>query len=134
MRARLHRFNERVGTMVANWLSEMWFFWLALLLAFLSLPAVLAQVDDHILHAGFAGALPEWIIDSSLIALVAWIAQTLIQLAALPVLAYQAKRAERQQDVQTQTILRALDLEVEGGITVLNEKLDEILRDLSEWD
>jgi hypothetical protein len=111
----------------------MWFFWLALALAFLSLPAVLAQVDEHVLHAGFHGVLPEWLIDSSLIALVAWIAQTLIQLAALPVLAYQAKRAERQQDEQTHTliahseqIIGALDLDVEGGLESVYRVLVEV--------
>ena len=116
---------------MANWLSEMWFFWLAIGLAFLSLPAVVTAVDDELeLGVHLHNFFPEWLVQSSVIALVAWIAQTLIQLAALPVLAYQAKVAERQQNEQTQTILSALDLNVEGGLTVLDGKLDEITKQL----
>jgi hypothetical protein len=131
MRSRISRFNETVGDTVAGWLSAMWFFWLSVCLAFVSLPAVVTSVDDGLgLHIGLHEIFPGWLIDASLIALVAWVAQTLIQLTALPVLAFQNKRAEAAaaKDTerlmghaeaahrQTREILEALDLSVEGGL------------------
>ena len=133
-RAATHRFNERSADVVSSVLSAMWFFWVAIGLALLSLPAVVTAVDDELkLGIGLESFFPEWLIQSSIIELVAWVAQTLIQLAALPVLAYIGKRegelsgresTELRDEVRG--IIESLDLATEGGLESVYRVVGEV--------
>jgi hypothetical protein len=99
-------------------------FWVFCLLSLSSLPAVLSG------FAVFAGAFPAVIIRASIIALVAWVAQTLIQLVLLPALmvgqnlqneAADARSAKTFEDVER--VLDLLRLDTAGGLKDLYEKL-----------
>jgi hypothetical protein len=59
----------------------MWTAYLFTVLAIVSLPAILTQ-GNFVPHSTF----PKWLISASLIALVAWVAQTFIQLVLLPII------------------------------------------------
>ena len=74
------RFNKRVALALTRYVGTMTCFWVFCLLALCSLPAVLSGFSV------FRGVFPAVIIKASIIALVAWVAQTLIQLVLLPAL------------------------------------------------
>lgn len=132
-------FNARTAVLVTNILGSMPFFWLSNLLAVVSLPAVLTAVD-HSLKSTF----PAWLINASLITLVAWIAQTYIQLVALPVLQVSGNAqgnalaentrtllsevAETRADAQR--LLDAMDLDTAGGLTAVLAAIDDLRADL----
>jgi hypothetical protein len=93
--------------------------WTFCLLALLSLPAVLTLAFS--LHF-----FPQWLVSAGLIALVAWIAQTFIQLVLLSVImvgqniqqaASDARSAKQFED--TERIVDQLDLNTEGGLAVV---------------
>src|ERR1700722_12032435 len=67
------RFNKKVALGVTSFVGSMPCPYLFSLLALLSLPAVITQAFG--LHV-----FPHWLVDVGLIALVAWIAQTFLQL------------------------------------------------------
>lgn len=118
------RFNKAVAIKITTWVGSMTCAYVFSLLALASLPAVLSNF--HVFHSTFPG----WLIKASVIALVAWIAQTFIQLVLLSVImvgqdvqakASDARAAKTFED--TETIVDRLDAHTEGGIKVL---LDEI--------
>lgn len=141
VREKGHSFNLKVAGIVSAMLSSMPFFWFAVCLAFLSLPAVVAALEDELgVNLGVEGAFPEWLLKASLISLVAWVAQTFIQLVALPVLAFIGRRGEEASAADTATLLKrteeivkALDLKVEGGLESVYKAIAE-LRELIEQD
>ena len=111
------RFNRAVALALTRYVGTMTCFWVFCCLSLSSLPAVLSGF-----HA-FAGFFPAVIIKASIIALVAWVAQTLIQLVLLPALmvgqnlqneAADARAAKTFEDVER--VLDALDLKTEGGL------------------
>ena len=118
------RFNKRVAMTLTSAVGTMTCFWLFCILALCSLPAVLSG------FAVFHGVFPDWMIRASIIALVAWVAQTMIQLVLLPALmvgqnlqnvAADARSAKTFEDVETvrtdlTTTLDRLDEKTEGGI------------------
>jgi hypothetical protein len=118
------RFNKRVALTLTAAVGTMTTFWLFCLLALCSLPAVLSGFSV------FHGVFPAVIIKASIIALVAWVAQTLIQLVLLPALmvgqnlqnqAADARAAKTFEDVETvrtdlALALDRLDEKTEGGI------------------
>ncbi len=65
------RFNKRVALALTRYVGTMTCFWIFCLLALSSLPAVLSGFSV------FRGVFPAVIIKASIIALVAWVAQTL---------------------------------------------------------
>jgi hypothetical protein len=90
----------------------------------LSLPAVLSAFN------AFSGVFPSWLIKTSVIALVAWIAQTFLQLVLLSVImvgqnvqqmAADARASKTFED--TEVILDRLNCETKGGLT---EVLDAV--------
>jgi hypothetical protein len=110
------RFNKRVALGVTGFVGSMTCGWVFCLLALLSLPAVLTQAFS--LHV-----FPHWLVAVGLIALVAWIAQTFLQLVLLSVImvgqnvqqaASDARAAKQFED--TERIVDALDLKTEGGL------------------
>lgn len=121
------RFNKKVAVKVTAWVGSMTCAYIFTLLALCSLPAVLSAFPV------FAGLFPLWMIKPSLIALIAWIAQTFLQLVLLSVimvgqlvqqLASDARAAKQFED--TEVIVDRLDLKTEGGIAELHKQLSDI--------
>ena len=92
------------------------------LIALVSLPAILSQ-------AGWI-AFPKWMVAPGLILIVAWIAQTFLQLVLLSIIivgqnisatASDARAAKTFED--TENIQNVLDLEIEGGLTTVMEAI-----------
>jgi len=75
------RFNKRLAVGITTNVGTMTSAYLFCLLAFLSLPAVLSGLGGP-----FAHAFPAFLVKDSLIALIAWIAQTFLQLVLLPII------------------------------------------------
>ena len=115
------RMNKRVALAVTGWVGSMSCAWAFCLLALLSLPAVLTQA----FHVHW---FPGWLVAVGLIALVAWIAQTFLQLVLLSVImvgqnvqqaASDARAAKTFEDCEV--LLDKLDEHTEGGLkTVLD--------------
>lgn len=113
------RFNKAVAVKITSGVGSMTCAWVFCLLALLSLPAVLTQA----FHVHW---FPSWLVAVGLIALVAWIAQTFLQLVLLSVImvgqnvqqaASDARAAKTFEDVET--IASILDLHTEGGLAVI---------------
>ena len=75
----------------------MWTAYLFTLLALFSLPAVLVGV-----FPGLASSFPSWMLKTSLIALVAWIAQTFLQLVLLPIIMVGQNTIQAQNDAKAE--------------------------------
>lgn len=128
------RFNKRVAMKVTAAVGSMTCAWIFCILACISLPAVLTQaVGFHV--------FPHWMIAAGLIVLVAWVAQTFIQLVLLSVIMVGQNVQQAASDVRAvktfedaeetrsdmKEALDKLDLQTEGGLKVLNDKLDALL-------
>jgi hypothetical protein len=133
-------FNAKTAVIVPEVLGSMPFFWFANALALCSLPAILTLFDTEVLKGalGLAGFFPSVILKASLIGLVAWIAQTYIQLVALPVLQVSNNAQMAQQEAHTGVILHGveraedlLNLETAGGLRALQDHIDARLDALS---
>jgi len=74
------RFNAKVGLRITVIVGTMWCAYLFTVLALLSLPYVLSLF--HAFHSTF----PKWMIKVSILTLIAWIAQTFLQLVLLPII------------------------------------------------
>jgi len=109
------RFNKRVALGLTSVVGTMTTFWVFCILALLSLPAVLSGFGT------FAHTFPTWMIRASIIALVAWVAQTFIQLVLLPALmvgqnlqneAADARATKTFEDVEEarQSLMHVIDL------------------------
>ncbi len=116
--ARVNSFNAKLAVVVTNIVGSMWCAYVFTLLALMSLPAVLSAFSI------FAGVFPAWLVKASLIALVAWIAQTFLQLVLLSVimvgqqvqsLAADARSVQTEQN--TASLLDGLNVATPGGIT-----------------
>jgi hypothetical protein len=112
------RFNSRLGVAVTKAVGSMWCAYIFTLLALLSLPAVLTQ-------AGFVPEtfFPHWLVAAGLIALVAWIAQTFLQLVLLSIIIVgqdvQSQAADARSALtfeHTNTIMDRVDENTQGGI------------------
>ena len=115
------RFNSRLGVVITNAVGSMWAAYVFAAVALLSLPAILTQAFH--LHV-----FPSWLINASLIDLVAWVSSYFLQLVLLPIIivgqnvqsqAADARAAKTFEDVEA--VLDRLDEHTEGGIkTVLD--------------
>lgn len=123
------RFNKRVAITVTRFVGSMTCAWVFCLLSLTSLPAVLTTAFGLTIF-------PHWLVAVGLIALVAWIAQTFLQLVLLSVImvggnvsqeASDARAAKTFEDVET--VADRLNLETQGGIQVLEEHL-KVIRSL----
>jgi hypothetical protein len=103
------------------------FFWVCVVLALCSLPAVTTAVDSELhLGIGLASFFPSFMIKASLIALVAWIAQTFIQLVALPVLQVSNDAQMALVEEHTAVILDRLNTDTAGGLRVVLDAIDAL--------
>jgi hypothetical protein len=121
------RFNKRVAIRITGVVGSMTCAWVFCFIALISLPAIVTEA----FHLTF---FPGWLISVGLIALVAWVAQTFIQLVLLSVIMVGQNVQQEASDARssktfedTETIVDKLSLETEGGIKVLNDKLDMLL-------
>jgi len=74
------KFNAWLAIKITSIVGTMWCAYSFAVLAFLSLPAVLSG------FSAFHGTFPNWLVKASVIALVAWIAQTFLQLVLLSII------------------------------------------------
>jgi len=128
------RLNKKVALALTKYVGTMTCFWVFCVLSLLSLPAVLSAF-----HA-FHGVFPAVLIKASIIALVAWVAQTFIQLVLLPALmvgqnlqnaAADARAAKTFEDVEDarnciRQALTLLDIHTEGGLKVILDAIDSL--------
>lgn len=125
------RFNRAVALLLTRSVGTMTTFWLFCLLALCSLPSVLSAFSP------FAHTFPAWMVKVSIIALVAWVAQTMIQLVLLPALmvgqnlqnqAADARAAKTFEDVEAVksdliVALDRLDISTAGGLRAILDAL-----------
>ncbi|MGA2521531.1 MAG: hypothetical protein ABSG81_12025 [Acidimicrobiales bacterium] len=118
------RFNKKVALALTKYVGTMTCFWVFCLLALCSLPAVLSGF--HV----FRSAFPAVLIKTSIIALVAWVAQTFLQLVLLPSLMVGQNLQNEAADVRAaktfddaERIIHALDLNEQGGLSDLRNDL-----------
>jgi hypothetical protein len=119
-------FNKHVAIQITNFVGSMTCAWIFSVLALVSLPAVLTTAFGLTIF-------PHWLVAVGLIALIAWIAQTFLQLVLLSVImvgqnvqqAASDARANKQFE-DTETIVDRLDVSTQGGIEVLHKQLNKI--------
>ena len=120
-------FNRKVALAITKYVGTMTTFWIFCVLALCSLPAVLSGFSV------FAHTFPTWMIRTSDIALVAWVAQTFIQLVLLPALmvgqnlqnvAADARSAKTFEDIEV--LVDRTDLHTAGGLTAIEEHLTRL--------
>lgn len=78
---RINKFNDRLALKITNAVSTMWMAYFFSLIALASLPATLTLAG--VVSKDF---FPHWMVSVGLISLVAWVAQTFIQLVLLSVI------------------------------------------------
>jgi len=115
------RLNKALAVKITGWVGSMSCAWIFCLLALASLPAVLTQ-------AFHLNVFPSWLISVGLIALVAWIAQTFLQLVLLSIIlvgsnvsaeASDARSAKTFEDCEA--IMDRLNLDTAGGLAAVLE-------------
>jgi hypothetical protein len=118
-------FNAKFAVLITGAVGTMACAYLFTVIALVSLPAILIQANVLT-----KSDVPTFLTKPGLILIVAWIAQTFIQLVLLSIIMVgqdvQSKAADaRSQHTfeDTEAILRALDLKVAGGITDLRDEL-----------
>lgn len=125
-RTAYQRFNKKIAVGVSDFVGSMTCAYIFCLLSLLSLPAVLTEAFG--LHF-----FPHWLVAVGLIALVAWIAQTFLQLVLLSVImvggnvtaaAGDARAAKTFED--TEVIVDRLDERTEGGIKAVLDAVNAL--------
>lgn len=79
-------------------------FWVFCCLALCSLPSVLSGLGGP-----FDGIFPAWLIKVSIIALIAWIAQTFIQLVLLPAIGVNQNLQAEASDVRNEQMFKDIE-------------------------
>jgi len=92
------KFNDSLAVEITKGVGSMWTAYLFVVLACISLPAVLSGVFPKLAHD-----FPHWLISASLIALIAWIAQTFFQLVLLPIIMVGQNVIQSQQDAKAES-------------------------------
>jgi len=123
--------NAKLAVFITSLVGSMWMAYLFSLIALTSLPAIITQT-------GWVakGTFPTWLTSAGLILIVAWIAQTFIQLVLLSVIMVGQNvqsiasdaRSEHTYD-DTVKIIDALDIHTDGGIKDLNDSLIQYIDD-----
>jgi hypothetical protein len=138
--SRYQRLNKAVAISLTKYVGTMTCFWVFCVLALLSLPAVLSAFSV------FAGVFPTVLIKTSIIALVAWVAQTFIQLVLLPALmvgqnlqneAADARATKTFEDVEDarngiEQALKLLDIHEEGGIKDILDSIENLRKTVQQ--
>jgi hypothetical protein len=118
------RFNRKAAIAITNAVGSMTCAWIFCLLALCSLPAVLSGF--HVFHNVF----PDFIVRASVIALVAWIAQTFIQLVALSIIIVgqniQAEASDKRAQAEYDDVVAMQHAQLD--IHALEQEVRELLR------
>ena len=77
----IRRFNTTLAVAITNSVGSMWSAYIFGILSLTSLPAILVELDPSMRQF-----FPHWIINVSLITLIAWISQNFLQLVLLPII------------------------------------------------
>lgn len=125
---RAEGFNAKIAVIITRAVGTMACAYLFCLIALVSLPAILIE----------AGVLtksdvPHFLTQTGLILVVAWVAQTFIQLVLLSIIMVGQNVQSVATDARSQktyedavTILDRLDVNTEGGLKAILDRLDEI--------
>jgi hypothetical protein len=119
-------FNAKFAVLITRGVGTMACAYLFALLAFVSLPAILIQAG--VLSKSDA---PTFLTKPGLILIVAWVAQTFLQLVLLSIIlvgqrvqsAASDERAEKEFK-DTEAVLDALNLQTQGGLTTILEAVE----------
>jgi hypothetical protein len=121
------RFNKKVAIALTEKVGTMTTFWIFCCLSLLSLPAVLSGFN------AFKHTFPDWLIRASIIALVAWVAQTFIQLVLLPALMVGQNLQNAAADARTTKMFEdieyaknQLDETTEGGVRAVLDAITAV--------
>lgn len=120
------RLNKKVAMGVTVFVGSMTCAWIFCVLALVSFPAVLTIAFNLTFF-------PHWLVSAGLISLVAWIAQTFLQLVLLSIIIVGSNLGQAANDARaaktfedTEMILDRMDVETEGGLKVIYDRLKNI--------
>ncbi len=122
------RFNKGLAVSITSNVGTMTSAYLFCVLAFLSLPAVLSGLGGP-----FDGVFPSFLVKASLIALIAWIAQTFLQLVLLPIIIVgqnvQAEAADKRAEATYQDADAVLHeaLQIQAHLEAQDAAIERIL-------
>jgi hypothetical protein len=124
--AKVNGLNAKIAVLITQLVGSMWCAYVFCLIALASLPAILDQT-------GWIGhPFPHWLVAPGLILIIAWVAQTFIQLVLLSVImvgqsvqsvASDARAAKTLED--TEKILDALNLKTQGGLAEILAAIED---------
>ena len=120
------RANKKIAVSITNRVGSMWSAYLFALLSLTSLPAIIVTISPST-----RSFFPQWIIDSSMITLIAWISQNFLQLVLLPIIMVGQNVIQGKQDAKVESdhlTLTYLANTQEEQI----EKLDKIIKEVAE--
>ena len=128
--AKVNGFNAKLAVTLTTLVGSMWCAYAFMVLAFASLPAVIHQT-------GWVpkSTFPTWMTSVGLIALIAWIAQTFLQLVLLSVImvgqsvqsaAADARAASTYADAEY--IKDQVNEHTDGGLKIILDRLDALER------
>jgi len=121
------RFNKKLAVAITTNVGTMTSAYLFCVLALLSLPAVLSAFSV------FSGVFPTPLVKASLIALIAWIAQTFLQLVLLPIIIVgqnvQAEAADKRSEATYQDADAVLHeaLQIQAHLEAQDTAIERIL-------
>jgi hypothetical protein len=120
------RFNKAFAVQCTNYVGSMTCAYVFGVIALISLPAVLTT-------AFHLTVFPSWLVSVGLISLIAWIAQTFLQLVLLSVIIVGQNVQQAAADVRasktfedTEVVVDRLDVHTEGGITEILHALNAL--------
>jgi hypothetical protein len=122
------RFNKKLAVAITTNVGSMTSAYIFSVLSLLSLPAVLSGF--HI----FATVFPSALIKASLIALIAWIAQTFLQLVLLPIIIVGQNVQAEASDARAEATYNDADAVLHEAIKIQEHLMaqDKILSDLAD--
>lgn len=125
-------FNNRIAVTIGRTIGTMWTAYLFVVLALLSLPAILVQ-------GGFVspGTFPSWLVSVGLIALVGWIAQTFLQLVLLPVILVGQNLSAKFGDARSEAVATGLaevkvtQSMIKADVALMHDMMSSVLVEVS---
>jgi hypothetical protein len=125
---RAEGFNAKLAVLITRGVGTMACAYLFCLIALLSLPAIL--IEAGVLTRG---DVPHFLTKAGLILIVAWVAQTFIQLVLLSIIMVGQNVQSIASDARSEktyddavTILDRLDLNTEGGLKAILDRIDQV--------
>lgn len=120
----INRVNNNLALAITTKVGSMWSAYLFGLLSLTSLPAILVTINPSLRNF-----FPSWIIDSSMITLIAWISQNFLQLVLLPIIMVGQNIIQGRQYAKAQTDHHTLTYLANTQEEQL-EKLENIAKEL----